>query len=235
MADREKLTKSQVDRLGERLRAGRHSEEDLRLLDEYRLSFQQAYQHVVEVLRVKLNLTPTGRPGKSTSSIIEKLRRESIRLSQIQDIAGCRIVMAEDIESIDEHAERSILVNEVLCAEFPNARVLDRTLEPSHGYRAVHVIVHAENKPVEIQVRTIMEHLWAEISEKLADLVDPELKYGGGPEEFRRTLMDLSEVVGDMEGPESEAFPSQEAWLAAREGHIKNFNNLLEVLRSLKR
>ncbi|GAC1306974.1 MAG: hypothetical protein NVSMB21_10350 [Vulcanimicrobiaceae bacterium] len=33
------------------------------------------------------------RTAKSTSSIVAKLQRESTRLSQIQDIAGCRIVV----------------------------------------------------------------------------------------------------------------------------------------------
>ncbi|MDE2181227.1 MAG: hypothetical protein KGJ40_10350, partial [candidate division NC10 bacterium] len=66
------------------------TESDLRILDEYRRSFEGAYETVVRTLRDELHLEPTGRPAKSTSSLIEKLRRESIRLSQVQDIAGCR-------------------------------------------------------------------------------------------------------------------------------------------------
>jgi ppGpp synthetase/RelA/SpoT-type nucleotidyltranferase len=34
---------------------------------------------------------------------------------------------------------------------------------------------------VEIQVRILMQHWWAELSEKLSDTIDPEIKYGGGP------------------------------------------------------
>ena len=88
------LSKTQIDRLGDRLRIGIPSQIDLRLLDEYRRSFGEGYEIVVRTIREKLRLEPTGRPAKSTPSIIEKLHRESIRLSQIQDIAGCRVVVA---------------------------------------------------------------------------------------------------------------------------------------------
>src|SRR5215211_9553152 len=89
------LSKTQVDRLGDRLRKGNITEADLRLLDQYRRSFSEEYEAVVEAIRKELGLEPTGRPAKSTTSISDKLRRESIRLTQIQDIAGCRLIVAD--------------------------------------------------------------------------------------------------------------------------------------------
>src|SRR5580765_6378681 len=89
------VSKTQIDRLGDRLRKGNISEPDLRLLDEYRRSFSGAYEFVVVRVRSELGLEPTGRPAKSTTSIAEKLQRESIRLTQIQDIAGCRLVVPD--------------------------------------------------------------------------------------------------------------------------------------------
>lgn len=68
------LSKNQIDRLGDRLRKGDISEHDLRLLDSYRLSFGNAYEYVVGQIRDQLKLEPTGRPAKSTKSIIEKLQ-----------------------------------------------------------------------------------------------------------------------------------------------------------------
>ena len=81
-------SKSQIDQLGERIRGSALSEADLKLLDSFRLSFAPAYEHVVGSIRSELGLDPTGRPTKSTTSISDKLARESVRLSQIQDIAG---------------------------------------------------------------------------------------------------------------------------------------------------
>jgi hypothetical protein len=89
------LTKSQVDRLGERLKTGSISDVDLIALDEYRRSFGALYDRVVTAIRDNLGLLPTGRPAKSTTSIVEKLHRETIRLSQIQDIAGCRLLVSD--------------------------------------------------------------------------------------------------------------------------------------------
>jgi hypothetical protein len=86
------ITKTQIDRLGERLKKGKASEADLQLLDQYRRSFSDAYELVVGTIREKLVQAPWGRPGKSNMSIVEKLRRESIRLTQMQDIAGCRLL-----------------------------------------------------------------------------------------------------------------------------------------------
>jgi len=87
------VSKTQIDRLGDRLKGGFHTESDLRLLDDYRRSFGEAYEAVIRKIR-QAGEFPTGRLAKSTLSIAEKLRRESIRLSQMQDIAGCRVVVA---------------------------------------------------------------------------------------------------------------------------------------------
>ena len=100
------ISKTQIDRLGDRLRKGNITDSDLRLLDEYRRSFTEAYNAVAETIRRQLNLEPTGRPAKSTISIAEKLRRESIRLTQIQDIAGCRLVVPEIADQ--EHVVASL-------------------------------------------------------------------------------------------------------------------------------
>ena len=50
-----KITKTQIDRLGDRLRTGTFSDADLRLLDEYRRSFASAYEILIQKIR---NRTP---------------------------------------------------------------------------------------------------------------------------------------------------------------------------------
>ena len=84
-------SKSKIDSLGDRLKGDRATDEDLRMLEEFRRSFSPAYESVIAIITEQLHLQPTGRPAKSTSSISDKLKRESIRLTQIQDIAGCRL------------------------------------------------------------------------------------------------------------------------------------------------
>lgn len=48
------LSKTQIDRLGDRLKKGNISEADLRLLDQYRRSFSEAYEVVVGAIRTEL-------------------------------------------------------------------------------------------------------------------------------------------------------------------------------------
>jgi putative GTP pyrophosphokinase len=157
------LSKTQIDKLGDRLKGGDITEADLRLLDEYRLSFSEAYEFVVGAIRNEVGLEPTGRPAKSTTSITEKLLRESIRLSQIQDIAGCRVV-------VPGIKEQDKAVGD-LHSLFQNSIVVDRRERPNNGYRAVQVIINASGKLVEVQVRTMLQHGWAELSEKAADIM----------------------------------------------------------------
>lgn len=190
------LTKTQVDRLGDRLRKGAITEADLRLLDHYRRSFSEAYDAVVEAIKNDLKLEPTGRPAKSTTSISDKLRRESIRLTQIQDIAGCRLIVA------DIATQNSVVQS--LTSLFEQTTVSDRREKPSHGYRAVHVIVNSHGKLIEIQVRTAPQHLWAELSEKYSDVAGPEIKYGGGNEDVLKVLTLVSTTVARVEALEEE-------------------------------
>lgn len=146
------LTKSQTDRLGDRLRKGDITEADLRLLNTYRRSFVEPYNAVVREIQNKLKLEPTGRVPKTVSSILDKLRREHVRLSQMQDIAGCRLIV-QDLANQDDLVER-------LKELFDRITIDDRREHPSHGYRAVHVIVNHSGKLIEIQVRTKFQHTW---------------------------------------------------------------------------
>jgi putative GTP pyrophosphokinase len=174
------------------------TETDIRLLDEYRRSFGQASETVVQRIQEKLGLAPTARPAKSTASVVDKLKRETIRLTQIQDIAGCRIVVANVKEQDDAVAS--------LRKIFPGATVIDRRKRPSFGYRAVHLIPKIDEVPVEIQVRTLLQHRWAEFSEKLADRFGSELKYGGGDSVPQETLGESSKLIASHEAQEREMF-----------------------------
>jgi ppGpp synthetase/RelA/SpoT-type nucleotidyltranferase len=188
------ISKTQIDRLGERLRDAAPSEDDLRLLHEYRTSFSGASEAVVRRLQEELGLAPTARPAKSTTSVVDKLRRETIRSTQIQDIAGCRIVVA------DANTQNRVAATVGLM--FDRAIVVDRRLRPSFGYRAVHIIPELNGRLVEIQLRILLQHRWAEFSEKLADRVGSDLKYGGGPADAREVLMGFSKLIAEHEDME---------------------------------
>ena len=220
------VSRTQIDRLGDRLKKGNITEDDLRLLDQYRRSFTEAYEIVVGDIRQKLGLEPTGRPAKSTTSISEKLRRESIRLTQIQDIAGCRLIVA-DI------ADQEFVIQS-LSQLFEYVTVIDRRQQPSHGYRAVHVIVSCRGKVIEIQVRTALQHLWAELSEKYSDVEDPAIKYGGGSESSRSILSVASEAIDKAEAAEIAVHEELSSHADLSEDDEQRIANSQKVLSSIK-
>jgi len=198
------------------------------MLDQYRRSYSEAYEAVVEKVRNDLSLAPTGRPAKSTTSIAEKLRRESIRLTQIQDIAGCRIIVA-DIASQET-------VVKSLSELFKDATVIDRRQQPSHGYRAVHVVVRYEEKLIEIQVRTALQQLWAELSEKFSDIFDPMVKYGGGDEFTRTVLINQSSMIANEETLEKQvASDLREDLDSVRQRMLESLRTILNNLEMLRK
>jgi len=212
------FTRSQIDRLGKRLRQNDITIEDRHLLDDYRRSFSSAYKKVLFVLGSHLGLAPTGRPSKSTISIVGKLRRESIRLSQMQDIAGCRVTVlgiSEQEAAVD--AIKSI---------FKKVSVIDRREKPSHGYRAVHIVAEMDGKLIEIQVRTQLQHLWAENVEKASDRFGGDLKYGVGDSRVISRILELSRLISVAEGQYSPNSNRDSEYRAL-------LDNLEEILRDL--
>ena len=186
-------SRSQIDKLGEQLRNAVLTNQplDVKSLDDYRRSFLAA----ADEIKVALNtagLTDYTERTKSTPSIRDKLvRQQQTRLTQIQDIVGLRFV-------VDDLIEQDKVIG-LLSALFENLKTMDRRARPTFGYRAVHLIVTADGKQIEIQVRSYLQHLWAQSSEMISDIAGQELKYGGGDPQLSRFLLDLSARTRDYE------------------------------------
>lgn len=198
------FTKSQIDRLGNRLRRSeRPAVGDLDALERLRIDYDPMLVEIVQRLRSELELAPTSRL-KTTGTILDKLKREQTRLSTMQDIAGARIVIPGDLTEQDR-------VVAAIGSLFPESDVIDRRTRPTHGYRAVHLIVVIDGSPAEIQVRTAWRDRWAQMVEKTADFVGRQIRYRGEPANpnqsigpstvaaFVDLLMRLSPAVQRME------------------------------------
>jgi len=100
-----------------------------------------------------------------------------------------------------DRARQDELVGQ-LVSLFPNEarapKVIDRRASPTYGYRAVHVIVFPDAVPVEIQVRTRLQHEWADMFEKLADRAGRGIRYGAPPDHWcsaeEREALDPSQL-----------------------------------------
>ncbi len=165
------LTRSQINRLGERLRRSEPpSEDDIRALQDLRAEYFAPMNAVQQILRERLGLSSTSRL-KTDTTILEKLRRDRTRLATMQDIAGVRIW---GNYSLDEQTT----MGERIAETFPVAEIDDLRPHPHFGYRAIHVIVHSDGFPVEIQLRTQRQQRWAETAEKFADRFGRGIRYG---------------------------------------------------------
>lgn len=169
---------SAVEKLGKRLKLSEVSEEsDLAMLQVVIAEYEEVRRQVAQLISQALGVKVTSRL-KTVTTIIEKLKRENTRLNTMQDIAGVRLVLGPG----DTRTEQDKVVD-CICTLFPDHRVSDRRMAPSFGYRAVHVVVKVEGRPVEVQVRTQMQDLWAQTFERVADQWGREIRYGAGPRE----------------------------------------------------
>lgn len=149
---------------------------------------------------------------KRMETIKDKLLREpGLRLDRMQDLGGCRVVVA----SIDQiYALRDRIVR-----YHPDAREKDYVAEPrSSGYRALHIVAaygRTPRKRIEVQLRTEMMHRWADLVEGLSGALGVNYKQDGDSDlqramQFLSQWMDL--VESDAEVPESLVTAYNDVW-----------------------
>ena len=181
------VSRSQVRRAGERLRRDEPpTEADRQIYSDYRDTFAEPLREVAETIGSFAGDAPLHSRLKRFETVVEKLRRRTNDLSRLEDIAGCRVILPTMVE---QHQTRNRIRE-----SWDIVRERDYQTTPRDGYRALHIVVRAKDRPVEVQVRTEMEDLWANASEALASRLDPEIKYGGGPPDVRDLLDSMSRV-----------------------------------------
>lgn len=198
------LTRSQINRAGRRLRKAETPDEaDRQIYDEFRATFAEPLGEVVEILRGLASGAPVTYRLKRFETTVEKLRRLTSDLSRLEDIAGCRVVLPT-------MREQHELLGKVR-RELDVVRERDYQAEPRGGYRALHVVVRCQGKAVEVQLRTELEEQWANAVERLAERLDPEIKYGGGPREAIQLLETVSAAFGSFDALEEIGYSNRAA------------------------
>jgi ppGpp synthetase/RelA/SpoT-type nucleotidyltranferase len=176
-----------------RLRPG-SDEERRRVIEEalagYRVMGRYRAAHAYPLKKVTMGVrvmvaTELGddapRPGqrfKRMDRIIDKLRRyDTMRLSQMEDIGGCRVVLGslDEVYAVVARLRRRWRVGAVDYIAHPKP----------DGYRGVHVIERRDGCQVEVQVRTERQHGWAQAVEDALSLTGYNVKDGDGPDDLR--------------------------------------------------
>ena len=134
-----------------------------------------------------------------------KLRRfPQMRLSQMQDIGGCRAIVA-NLAAIDRlvHAFKSSRVRHKLVHEDDYVRT-----PRDSGYRSRHLVYRymSENNKsfnglkVEIQIRTPLQHAWATAVETVDAFTEQALKSSKGQKDWARFFQLMGTEMAFAEG-----------------------------------
>lgn len=204
------VSKSRVNRAGEILRL--HAEDALNLeLDaeelaeqrdlvrEFRRLHGKPTQAVASNLRYYVreqsDLMIIGKRLKRVPTIIDKLTRyPEMNLARMHDIGGCRAVLK------DEQEVRSVATR--LEENWSLARPsYDYITHPKEdGYRAIHLVVLRHCCRIEVQLRTMVQHGWAELIERI-DRERPMLglKAGRAHRPFREYYALGAQLLADNE------------------------------------
>jgi ppGpp synthetase/RelA/SpoT-type nucleotidyltranferase len=230
------MTKRDFDRLGDRLIAHESpSDTDLADLEPALAVYQEVLDRVKVHLR-DLGFAATARV-KTTTTMTDKLRRTpGMDLSRVQDIAGARITV-RNLAAQDQAKDQ---ISEFYTAQGCRVREIDRREDPRFGYRAMHLVVHVDGLPIEIQIRTELQDSWAQIVERLGDRWGRGIRYGQDPEnpeglvrsggdvftrrELLEVLMRLSDAILRVE--------RDRRWLDASNQVLGEMDSLWEQLQS---
>ncbi|MBY0621559.1 RelA/SpoT domain-containing protein [Sphingomonas ursincola] len=183
---------------------------------------------------------------KRMTSIRMKLRRGPHTLYQMQDIAGCRVIMAnqasvERLRELYRSEARHTFIDEDDYIAQPKAT----------GYRGRHLVyryfgqgnfegLNSNPQFVEIQLRTKMQHAWATAVEAVGMARNEDLKGGQGNEDWLRFFALMASDIAALEGgvvvpntPESESDRRHEI-IALERGlnaleKLEGYRNVLKI------
>jgi ppGpp synthetase/RelA/SpoT-type nucleotidyltranferase len=172
---------NQLKKLTQRLRCGTETPEDLHDLADvliyYRRVLASAHADILQLCAGLPHAQPMAPRVKTLKTTLEKLHRqpELHSLAQIRDLAGLRVVVHGTRADQDELVSK---LEDLFFDQNRPPKKIDRRAEPRAGYRAVHLEVRRDGILLEVQVRTVAQHQWAEVFERAADRFGRGLRYG---------------------------------------------------------
>lgn len=190
-------------------------------IEAFRIAHNWRMAHAYPMMRERAMLTracaglgDTAGRIKRMDSIRKKLRRSSISLEKIQDLAGVRAILP-DMNAVNA----VVLKYQGGWGASSLHKMDDYILRPkSGGYRSIHLIrsfsgaghgVHYERQRVEIQIRTRLQHIWATAVEAVGAVRGEDLKAGEGDSRWLRLLELMSARFSEIEGQPLSDYVSQ--------------------------
>ena len=165
---------------------------------------------------------------KRLPSILGKLYRfPTMKLNQIQDIGGVRIICSD----IDQLMALLPYLDEL----FPEYKEKNRLENPApSGYRGIHRVYKKDGVYIELQIRTMLEHVWATSVESIDVLRGTAMKNGEDGAAWTEFFQLLSSLFAASEQlPMLEKHESLDVIdLVSRIKELDNTDRVISKLRS---
>jgi ppGpp synthetase/RelA/SpoT-type nucleotidyltranferase len=136
---------------------------------------------------------------KRRPQILRKMGRFSVRLTQLQDIGGNRVIVDAnaDVEALRRFLhERIKKASDISLYRETDYRTLGRD---DTGYRSLHMILEKAGVKIELQLRSRAQHHWAESIERTSVIYGHHLKENEGAHEVIGYFKLLSQVFFELE------------------------------------
>ncbi len=200
-------SRGRVNHAGRAIRRDESSYEDHVVVE----NFRRSHSHILNAFQASLRSRARNKDVtvaqrlKRKYTIYDKLkRRPNFSLTEMQDIAGCRLIFKNTNDLYDFRASYlSARFNHVLLTQ--NDRFDYMTSPKSDGYRGLHDVYEYKasrisgspwNKlRIELQYRTIYQHAWATAVEVAGLLTDNEHKFGRAAAEYEEFFCLASEMI----------------------------------------
>ncbi|OYU68677.1 MAG: (p)ppGpp synthetase [Alphaproteobacteria bacterium PA2] len=201
------LSKSKIDRAGRLIAANGELTEELIELEEAFDQYRAAHLDPLSRTTLELQAWLQDYGGKyyiaqrlkRKPQIVRKLRRLSGRLTQLQDIGGNRIIVDRNadvdrlIDFISSHIQNGSTISLKRVTDY-RERGRDET-----GYRGAHLILSRDGYTIELQLRSRIQHYWAESIERSSVIYGYHLKEQEGDIRVISYFKSLSDIFYEIE------------------------------------
>ncbi len=210
-------SRQRVNHAGARVREGTVTLEDLDVIETWRSAHRVALKAFHGLLRglTQEQEVSVAQRHKRKRTIFDKLRRyPGMKLSRMDDVAGCRLIFA-NLEEL--HAFRAAFHGVESGHRRKNdADKYDYIQRPkASGYRGIHDVYVCESDGaggeaiaglnMEIQYRTLVQHAWSTAVELVGFVAKSQPKFQRGDRRYHEAMALASEVMArafeDAHGP----------------------------------
>ena len=214
-----KFSKSKTDSAGDILRNSKESKENKNSALEILSNWRASHSYPMHIFKKRLKRVSekidkralSAQRLKRVPSIVKKLNRKyddkkaTMKLTQMQDIAGCRAVMS------NVNLAKTLYYEHYIKGDLKHKKVNEKDYisnPKNDGYRSIHLIYKYNSDKgkkiyngllVEVQIRSKLQHVWATAVETVGFFTGQAIKSNEGEKEWEYFFKLVSSAFAKME------------------------------------